>query len=390
MPEELMLQDLADRYASAEIKPAFTRLYPTDTIGRMCASLHQRLNELLGFMNYKIGSNRHFNADQSRDLILLIEEIREAKEVLNLGGRELLISHYYGELLEECSTFLLQSGGSPIPENFKRIELVKYEAVFTLPDTHIRIPERHTKYELKLIGSGSYANVYSYTDPVYGVPFALKRAKQNLASKDLERFRREFEILKELRFPYVLQVYQYEGYRNEYTMEHCDTTLLDYIDKNNAWLSFGTRKRIALQFLYGMNFLHSKDCLHRDISHRNVLLKLYNGGAVVVKLSDFGLSKDRDSTLTTTESELRGTILDPTITSFKDYSVLNEIYPIGFLLSFIFSGRRDIAACTGDVRKIVDKCVVHDLAARYADVRSIIQDVEDLDAPAERDSETPV
>lgn len=32
-PEELMLQDLQDRYADVETKPAFTRLYPGDAIG---------------------------------------------------------------------------------------------------------------------------------------------------------------------------------------------------------------------------------------------------------------------------------------------------------------------------------------------------------------------
>lgn len=351
----------------------------------MCASLHQRLNDLFDFMNYKIGSNRHFNAEPSRQLISLIEEINEAREVLELGGRELVISAYYGALLNECSTFLLESGGSPIPDTLQRIKPVKYEAVFTLPDTQMRIPERHANCELKMIASGAYANVYRYTDSLYGIPFAVKRAKPNLPPKDLERFQKEFEILKALRFPYVVQVYEYETDRNQYTMEYCDSTLLEYIEKNNSRLSFGTRKRIALQLLYAIRFLHSKDLLHRDISYRNVLLKVYDGGAVVVKLSDFGLSKERDSTLTSTESELRGTIVDPMIASFKDYNVFNEIYPIGFLLSFIFSGRREIAACKGETRRVIDQCVVHDLTLRYADVRSIIRDVEALGPPVAKD-----
>ena len=91
----------------------------------------------------------------------------------------------------------------------------------------------------------------------------------------------------------MLQVFAYNEERSEYTMEHCNATLRDFIDRNNARLSFGTRKRIGLQFLYGMNYLHSKELLHRDVSYQNVLVKEYDGGAVVIKLSDFGLFKDR-------------------------------------------------------------------------------------------------
>ena len=64
------------------------------------------------------------------------------------------------------------------------------------------------------------------------------------------------------------------------------------------------------------------------------------------------------------------------------YAVINEIYPIGHILSFIFSGRKNLDATTGAVRAIVNRCVTHDLAARYQDVRTIIHDVEGLESGA--------
>lgn len=198
----------------------------------------------------------------------------------------------------------------------------------------------------------------------------------------MARFKGEFEVLKSLSSPYVLEVYRYDDQRGEYTMECCDASLREFIARHNATLKFGTRRRIALQFLYGMHYLHSKGHLHRDISYQNVLVRQYDGVTVVVKLSDFGLHKGRDSDLTRTESELRGTILDPTIRSFKEYDVANEIYSIGFVLSFIFSGRTNIGACKGAVALVVNKCVDHNRAARYEDVLAIIRDVEELRAPS--------
>lgn len=52
-----------------------------------------------------------------------------------------------------------------------------------------------------MVGEGAFAIVYKYKDPEYGVPFALKRAKQGLAEKDLARFRREFELLEGVEGP---------------------------------------------------------------------------------------------------------------------------------------------------------------------------------------------
>ena len=49
----------------------------------------------------------------------------------------------------------------------------------------------------------------------------------------------------------------------ENKMEFCDATLRKYIGTRNSNLAFATRKRIALQFLYGLNYIHSQGFLHR-------------------------------------------------------------------------------------------------------------------------------
>src|SRR5260370_7218324 len=134
-------------------------------------------------------------------------------------------------------------------------------------------------------------------------------------------------------------------------MEYCDETVRDYIAKRNNKLSFASRKRIALQFLYGINYIHHKNLLHRDVSLQNVMLKVFGDGAVLVKLSDFGLVKDRASEFTRTKTEMRGTIRDPLLGSFKDYNVLNEIYSLGWVLSYIFTGREALKSGTDEVSR---------------------------------------
>lgn len=378
---EWMLADLADKYAPISISDRFMRLYMDDErFGKIFASLHEQLNQHFEAINGRVKTTHYYWADDSRKMLALISEMNEALDVLKGAGIDVSVSSDYSGALQRCKPWLSETWGSKIPDDFPPIKVIKYEPVFRAQETSVRLQERNTSVKLRQIGEGSYALVFAFTDPDYGIKFALKRAKKGLDERDLVRFKREFDVLKGMRFPYIVEVYQYNGMGNEYVMEFCDETLRDYIAKRNRHLSFAARKRIALQFLYGINYLHNRKHLHRDISLQNVLLKVFEGEAVLVKLSDFGLVKNRDSDFTRTRTELRGTIRDPQLANFKDYNVPNEIYSIGWILSYIFTGKEVLASGSDGVGSIVQKCTTPDLSQRYSDVLSLITDVERLEA----------
>lgn len=387
-PNELMLADMKAKYEEQASSAAFDRLYQDDAeFGHMFSVLHKRLNEHLDAINDRARSTRHYWADPSRDLMALIDEINSDLYDLKRAGIDLAFDPTYQEALEPCQPWLSRSGGSTVPEDFEQIKIIKFEQVFTRQTDSISLANQREKVNLTMVGEGSYAHVYSYVDPEYDIKFAVKRARRNISERDLARFKQEFEVMRRLSFPYIVQVFRYDDGRNEYRMEFCNETLRDYVSKRNSKLTFSTRKRIALQFLYGLNYIHSQGYLHRDISLQNVLLKVYSSGAVIVKLSDFGLVKDTTSDFTLTQTELRGTIRDPQLESLKAYNVTNEIYAIGWVLSFIFTGRESLRHGTDDATQIVKKCTDHDPDQRYLNVLDLIADVEALvttptDAPA--------
>ena len=357
------------------------RLYADDAqFGYVFANLHERLNQHFDSINGRARSTKHYWADSSREMLRLIDELDDTLEVLKAAGFDVVISGEYRAAVERCRPWLSESGGSTVPDDFKPIRLIKFVPVFTRPETAVQLKKRQSAAQLKMVGKGSYATVFSFTDPDYGIKFAVKRANKGLDERDLYRFKQEFEVLRRLRFPYIVEVYQYDDTRNEYMMEYCQETLRHYIARRNSKLSPASRKRIALQFLYGINYIHHKRLLHRDVSLQNVMIKLFDSGAVLVKLSDFGLVKDRDSEFTRTKTEMRGTIRDPLLSSFKDYTVVNEIYCLGWVLSYIFTGREALKAGTDEVSRIVQKCVANDTAQRYQQVIDLIADVERLAA----------
>lgn len=378
-PEELMLTDLRAKYEAQASSPKFDRLYQGDTeFGHVFSVLHKQLNRHFASINERPGTNKHYWAEPSRELLRLIDDIDNDLHTLKRAGVEVEFDQRYQDAIERCQPWLSPSGGSPVPDGFVKIEIVTYEPIFIVKGDTVVLPNKTERAPLKMVGEGSYAHVYSYIDPLYDTKFAVKRAKRGISERDLLRFRQEFDIMKRVRFPYVVEVYRYDDERNEYRMEFCDDTLRGYVRKRNSALPLATRKRIALQFLYGLNYIHSQRLLHRDISLQNVLVKAYSGGAVLVKLSDFGLVKEPMSDFTRTCTELRGTIRDPQLEKFKDYDVRNEIYSVGWVLHFIFTGRESLVHEDGPVGDIVKRCTDRDLDARYQTVLDLITDVENL------------
>jgi len=379
-PNDLMLSDLIAKYAERPDTPEFSRLYEDEEFGHMFAVLHQALNAHFSSINGRAKTTHHYWAEDSRQLLTLIDEINGDLYNLKRAGIEVALSDPYRQAIARCEPWLVPSGGSHVPDDFEQIEVVKYEPVFSETSSRLKLSKQSQPVELHMVGEGSYANVYSYVDPDYEAKFAVKRAKRGISVRDLERFKQEFLVMKRLRFPYVVEVYKYSEERNEYRMEFCDETLRGYIAKRNDTLRFASRKRIALQFLYGINYIHSQGLLHRDISLQNVLLKVFANGAVLVKLSDFGLVKDQASEFTRTVTEMRGTIRDPLLHSFKDYAFANEVYAVGWVLSYIFTGRDSLSAGDDAVGLIIQKCTAHNLDHRYTSALEIIADVERLDA----------
>ena len=244
----------------------------------------------------------------------------------------------------------------------------------TVVPNSISVPDRTSpSFELKLIGEGSYAKVFKYVDGFYDHTFVVKRAKKDLTEKELARFKREFEQMKSLSSPYIVEVYSYNNATNEYIMEYMDCTLDRYISENNGKLTFGQRKSIVLQLLKAFKHIHSKGLLHRDICPKNVLLKLYDD-VRVVKVSDFGLVKIPDTDLTSVSTEYKGYFNDPELRleGFNTYCIIHETYAITRLIYFVMTGRTNTDKISNPTLK---SFVIQGLSA---DKKKRFQDIDEL------------
>ncbi|KAK6012453.1 hypothetical protein OSTOST_22400 [Ostertagia ostertagi] len=67
---------------------------------------------------------------------------------------------------------------------------------------------------------------------------------------------------------------------------------LDHYLQKNPNIHPQMKTFYAANVAFGLVYLHSKRCMHRDVACRNCLIDEKNN---IVKISDFGLSKQGDS-----------------------------------------------------------------------------------------------
>ncbi|CUB29355.1 Serine/threonine-protein kinase PrkC [Bacillus amyloliquefaciens] len=227
--------------------------------------------------------------------------------------------------------------------------------------------------QTKVIGEGSYSRVYKYKDEYYNRFFVIKKALKNLNEKELERFKREFEEIKKLNSPYVIEVYNFDEENNQYTMEYADETLEDFISKNNTKLNVNQRISLVRQIFQAFIYINSKGVLHRDISTKNILIKKYEG-VNIIKVSDFGLVKIPDSTLTSKNTEFKGSLNDPKleVIGFDKYEAIHETYALTRLIYFVMTGRRTIGSFNSEeFENFVMKGISDNIDERYKDVEEL-------------------
>lgn len=365
----------------SQINAEYSDLYKSfrnQKLREILMTLHHDLVGLFRTMNERLPTGEHeahFWAEPSRDLIKRIEIIFSLVSSLKETPLAFQIDPYYLDLLTRCRDFLSSSGGSSLPPNMAKVELYYTLPIF-LPLSSITISHKQQDFtfDLKLIGSGSYANVYKYKDTFYNRPFILKRAKKELTDKEVARFKREFDVMNNLSSPYILEVYCYNPDKNEYIMEYMDYTLDGYIAAHNSTLTIVQRKGIAQQILRAFDYLHSKGHLHRDISPKNILIKEYDD-TLVVKLSDFGLVKIPDSTLTTVNTEFKGYFNDPALVveGFNTYGIVHETYALTRVIYFVMTGKTNTEKITNqNLRAFVEKGLNPDKIKRFQNIRDMI------------------
>ena len=167
-----------------------------------------------------------------------------------------------------------------------------------------------------LIGAGSFGKVYLGMDASNGLLMAVKQVELPTGSAPneerkksmLSALEREIELLKDLQhenivqylcpscLPYSVKIIMLTARNSDSALEDEYLNIfLEYVPggsvtallRNYGAFEEPLVRNFVRQILEGLNYLHERDIIHRDIKGANILVDNKGG----IKISDFGISK---------------------------------------------------------------------------------------------------
>ncbi|KAH2752892.1 hypothetical protein KXV55_007167 [Aspergillus fumigatus] len=176
---------------------------------------------------------------------------------------------------------------------------VKQPQVLTRPKPRPTLPEEYAKSDSvyyrkpgneSVIGAGTYGKVFKAIHVYTQRKVALKKIRME-GEKDGFPVTavREIKLLQHLRNHNVVSLLEVMVERNECFMvfEYLSHDLTGLINHPTFTLTAAHKKDLAKQMFDGLNYLHHRGVLHRDIKAANILIS--NRG--LLKFADFGLAR---------------------------------------------------------------------------------------------------
>ncbi|PKC71485.1 kinase-like protein [Rhizophagus irregularis] len=215
-----------------------------------------------------------------------------------------------------------------------------------------------------LIGKGSFSLVYkTKCESLEGIVVAIKEV--NIISNDynsLKTFITELKIYNRINNKRIIQFYGIS--RNaekklyylvlEYANQGNLREFINEKNRNENDFEWKERVNLATQIAEGLCYLHKLNIAHRDLHTKNILINDGN-----IKISDFGLSKDLESTMSS-GGKFFGVLpfIDPHKLKHRHVSLdkRSDVYSLGMVLWEISSCRKPFHNYKEELNLYLDIC----------------------------------
>ena len=212
---------------------------------------------------------------------------------------------------------------------------INYNEIYNLNNF---IPVYQQDGKLKIIGSGSYGQVYLGQNILDKKYYAIKHMDKKIIFSILNsllNIKKEIDIQSKISHPNIVKLLYVKESESSFDliMEYAQNGNLFYYIREKESLSEEESFSIFIQVVNAINFLHENDLIHRDIKPENILLFENN----IVKLCDFGWcvklnGYQRGTFCGTTE------YMSPELVNHQGYGKENDTWSLGVLLYEMIHG----------------------------------------------------
>lgn len=188
---------------------------------------------------------------------------------------------------------------------------------------------------LRIIGKGSFSNVFEVINRKTHVKFALKKMEPR-SDSEKKLFLNEYLVTILCKHPNIISYYKIYDYKNEISiLQELMQFPLARILSPLSQMPLKVVYYITKEILKALDYIHSKHRIHRDLKSDNILLNLQGE----VKLADLGfavqLTEERSNRYT-----LAGTPcwIAPEIIDNQKYNTKVDIWSLGVVIIELVEG----------------------------------------------------
>ncbi|KDR84893.1 hypothetical protein GALMADRAFT_217973 [Galerina marginata CBS 339.88] len=203
----------------------------------------------------------------------------------------------------------------------------------------------------ELIGKGTYGRVYLALNATTGEMIAVKQVElpQTLSDKNdsrqhtvVQALKMESETLRDLDHPHIVQYLGFEETPANLSifLEYVPGGSVGSCLHKHGKFDDNVTRSFTAQILSGLEYLHSKGILHRDLKADNILVEMSG----TCKISDFGISKRTEDLHGGAFTAMQGTVfwMAPEVinTQKKGYNFKIDIWSVGCVVLEMWQGMR--------------------------------------------------
>ena len=219
---------------------------------------------------------------------------------------------------------------------------------------------------MKSLGKGGFGEVSLYFDNISKREVVIKKIIKSGQKEELQ-FYREINSMKSIKCPYSVEYYDYYSDNNFYyiVMEKCDEDLESYMQKNKHGLPDYQIKGILLQLNEAFKLMLSKNIIHRDLKPQNILLKYIAKNQFIVKIADFGLSREFNNISFSTYAGTPLYIAPEIYNQKGNYMPIKcDLWAIGVIIYKLKFNEINPSFYAGKIQKRFDNKLLDDLVRR--------------------------
>jgi len=195
----------------------------------------------------------------------------------------------------------------------------------------------------KIIGTGGFSKVYCAYNKIDANTYAIKQITLNGYEINIADALREVRIFAKLDHPNIVRYFSsWIEFDNTIKsrpkismfiqMQLCDKTLESWMRERTA-IDFNANKKIFLQILNGIKYIHQNNFIHRDIKPGNIFLTIKEND-ILVKVGDFGMARFMDIDVENHLTDELGTLTygAPEQIDSTNYNNKVDVYSAGIIL----------------------------------------------------------